>query len=344
MARLESEAKGGYYPTPSKEMALILRRVTADEGANITLLDPCAGKGEALKQIQNYLFEMGADPVSYGIEVEKTRAEEATGLLDHMIACGYEDARMSHSAFAFLYLNPPFMNVAGGERAETTFFRDLTQSDSYLTDGALVILNIPQYVLEDVAKLIAIRLEKVKVYRFTDENYPTYKQVIVYGYRKKPGTGRDGGLQRELEWFSRSSHDVLPALDVEDHVRYKIPEPLRAVELFQSGIVEPEDILKSVAECNFFDKVTDKIKDVKLENAKAQKPAMPLKVSHYATAIAAGALPEKMGNHLLVGITKKVQTERTDIDEETGKRKDTVTVRPKSLVRVFSKQGIYNLE
>lgn len=343
MARLESEARGGYYPTPSKEMALLLSRITADEGARITLLDPCVGKGEALEQAQNYLFEMGADPVSYGIEVEKTRAKEATERLDYVLPCGYEDAKMSHNAFSFLYLNPPFMEVKG-ERAEAIFFRDLTKPDSYLTDGALVILNMPQYALAAVAKLIAIRLGNVKVYRFTDENYPAYKQVIVYGYRKKTGTGRDDALQKELEWISRSSPDVLPGLDEMDDVRYRIPEPNKPVELFQSGIVEPEDILQSLSECSFFEKVADKIKDTKLENAKTQNPAMPLKISHYATAIAAGALPEAMGDHMLVGITKRVQTERTDVDEETGKVKDTVTVRPKSLVRVFSKRGIFDLE
>lgn len=344
MARLESEAKGGYYPTPSKEMAHILKRVTADEGARVTLLDPCAGKGEALRQAQNHLYEIGADPVSYGIEIEKTRAEEAKKILDHVIGCGYEDARMSHSAFSFLYLNPPFMSMSGGERAEMVFFRDLTRTDSYLTDGALVILNVPQYVLADMARLIAIRLENVRVYRFTDENYPLYKQVIVYGYRKKPGGKRDEALQKKLEWYSRSSHDVLPALDVEDCIRYKIPESSRPVELFLSSVVEPEDILQSLEECDFFDKVADKIRDVKLENAKAQNPAMPLKLSHYATAIAAGALPEKMGDHMLVGVTKRVQTERTEVDNETGKEKETVTFRPKSLVRVFSKQGIFDLE
>lgn len=343
MARLESESKGGYYPTPSKEMAHILKRVVADYDARVTLLDPCAGKGEALRQAQNYLLKIGADPVSYGIEIEKNRAEAAAGLLDHTISCGYEDARMSHKAFSFLYLNPPFMQV-GRERSETIFFRDLTQADSYLTDGALVILNIPQYVLADVARLIAIRLENVKVYRFTDENYPLYKQIIVYGYRKKAGTGRDTALHQELVWLSRSSGNALSVLDEEDGVQYKVPEPMRTVELFQSGIVELDDIFQSLSECDFLNKVTDKIKAVKLENAKAQNPAMPLKLSHYATAIAAGALPEKMGDHMLVGVTKRVQTERTEVDNETGKEKETVTFRPKSLVRVFSKQGIFDLE
>jgi len=47
---------------------------------------------------------------------------------------------------------------------------------------------------------------------------------------------------------------------------------------------------------------------------------------------------------MLVGVTKRVQTERTEVDNETGKEKETVTFRPKSLVRVFSKQGIFDLE
>jgi len=37
---------------------------------------------------------------------------------------------------------------------------------------------------------------------------------------------------------------------------------------------------------------------------------MPLKIAHIATAIASGTLPEDMGDHLLVGVSKRVQEQK----------------------------------
>ena len=50
MARLESVARAGYYPTPPRVAAAIaqhLGRAAAVRGAYVRLLDPCAGTGEA---------------------------------------------------------------------------------------------------------------------------------------------------------------------------------------------------------------------------------------------------------------------------------------------------------
>src|SRR5690625_2217377 len=105
MARLESEEKGGFYPTPSDEMSLVVKRINAENG--VTLLDPCAGEGLALKQVQEHLLNHDVESTTYGIELEKTRANRAVDTLDNVINCGYEEARMSHNAFSFMYLNPP---------------------------------------------------------------------------------------------------------------------------------------------------------------------------------------------------------------------------------------------
>ncbi len=345
MARLESESKGGFYPTPPEEMALILKRVEAIEGETVTLLDPCAGEGIALRQTQEYLAAQGAKTMSYGIELEKTRAEKAKENLDYLLACGYEDTRMSHQAFSFMYLNPPFAEFQG-DRLEKIFFRDLTKPNSYLTEKGVVILNIPQKVLSSLADLIAQRLENVRVYRFTDKNFPVYHQVIVYGYRKRVGIGKDELTRRKLNHLAIVSPHDIPALDQGDWdcVKYILPKPKREVTLFDTTIVEPKDIIHSMNECDLLEQVSLKISNPQTEGITAKSPAMPLKTSHLATAIAAGALPETMGDHLLVGVTKTQITEETDIDEETGKIKESKTYQSNSLIRVFSEQGIFDLQ
>ncbi|MDP4087242.1 MAG: DUF6094 domain-containing protein [Bacillota bacterium] len=349
MARLESEAKGGFYPTPTEEMELILKRLSCQTGMPITLLDPCCGKGAALKQWQEDMKAKGAIPESYGIEIEKSRAALAEKTIDHVAKCGYEEAKMSHDAFSAMYLNPPFMQM-NGERMENTFLRDLTSD--YLQAGGILIFNLPQYVLKDCAKILASRFTDIRVYRFTDANYDVYKQVIVYGVRRRKGLRSEkerryqADIEKELYNLAFLGKEALSSLGVQDWnmIQYSIPQNEKPVALFQSMKVEEEDILKSLQTSDFFKKVEEKIKDLNITTGKQIKPAMPLKIAHIATAIASGTLPEEMGDHLLIGVSKRVQEQKMQINPKSGKEEEVTTMKPKSIVRVFSEKGIFNLK
>ncbi len=138
MARLASIAKAGYYPTPIDEMDLICKKFRIDPDTKANILDPCAGKGEALKTLSEHLKEQYGMPVSYGIEIEETRAEKCKEVLDHVLKCPYETARVSNKAFSILWLNPPY-DERDKERTEVTFLRDLTDpvSGKLMDEGVL---------------------------------------------------------------------------------------------------------------------------------------------------------------------------------------------------------------
>ena len=349
MTRLESEAKGGFYPTPFEEMELVLKRLSCHAGESITLLDPCCGKGAALKQWQNDMTAKGAIPTSYGIEIEKSRAEQAETIIDHVAKCGYEETRISHDAFSAMYLNPPFMQLKG-DRMETTFLRDLTAD--YLQAGGILIFNLPQHILKDVAKILAARFVDIKVYRFTDANYDAYKQVIVYAVRRRKGlrTEKERQYQQDIEKelinLSFLGKKAFTSLDVEDWDMnfYTIPKNDKPVVLFQSMKVEEEDILNSLQTSKFYEKIEEKIKDLNITTGKQINPAMPLKITHIATAIASGTLPEAMGDHLLVGVSKRVTEQKVQVNPKSGKEEEVTTFKPKSIVRIFSDKGIFNLK
>lgn len=352
MARLESEAKGGFYPTPPEEMAHILKALRARPGSNLNFLDPCAGEGIALNQMAEHFTTQGHAVKSYGIELEKSRAEKAEKVLDYVLAAGYEETRMSHEAFSMMYLNPPFAEMQGN-RLEKIFLDDLSQD--YLGAGGLLIFNIPQYVLKDCAGLLASRFVDIRVYRFTDENnnYNRFKQVIVFARRRKKGI-RTGEERRLRDWKEKELYNLAflgktalsPLSDLEkDQVTYLIEEPLKDVSIFQSVRVEPEDILSSQQSSGHYNKAMQMFTSLEVSSsARIIRPALPLKVTHIAAAIASGVLPETMGDHLLVGVTKRVQDEKESFDAKSGRTQKVVTFKPKSIVRIFSENGIYNLK
>lgn len=350
MARLESQSKGGFYPTPPEEMNHILKflKVEGSE-SEITLIDPCCGEGDALKQISDYLQPI-ANTTTYGIELEKSRAEKATQKLDYVLNCGYEEVRMSHEAFSVMFLNPPYDITSDGVRLESIFLNDLTKD--YLGEGSLLILIIPKYVLKNVAKTLAQRFTNIRVYRFTDANYDVFQQVVVFGQRLRSGlltkTEREyrDYIETKLIQMAYQLKEEIPTLaEKEENVDYTIKPSKKTLVTFKSTRIDPTKIVESSQKSDHYNKVWSNMRSLEVtSNVRDIRPAMPLKVTHIAAAISAGALPESMGSHLLVGVTKRIQETQEHYDMKKDKLTEVTTFKPKSIVRVFSDKGIFTLK
>ncbi|MFS0783438.1 DUF6094 domain-containing protein [Bacillus sp. 1P06AnD] len=353
MARLASESKGGFYATPVEEMSYIVKALKVTPGEKVNLLDPCAGEGKALSHMAKQLESTHqCSCTTYGIELEKGRAATAALNLDHVLACGYEETRISHEAFSALYVNPPFAQLQG-KRLEGLFLQDLT--DNYLPAGGLLIFNIPKYVLRDVSKTLASRFVDIRVFRFSDLNghYDRFQQVIVFAKRRLKGLRTTEErlykekIEKELINLSFLPKEAITPLDQLEslRVRYTVEQAPMQVDLFVSLKVDASDILASQASSGHYEKVMMAMSSLEVTSSmKKIRPALPLKYTHIASAISAGALPESMGNHMLLGLTKRVQEERKGFNPKNGKEQDITTFKPKSIVRVFSDQGIFNLK
>ncbi|AEG14543.1 plasmid-like protein [Desulfofundulus kuznetsovii DSM 6115] len=341
MARLASEAKGGYYPTPPKEMGLVCKKLRVEPGTKVNVIDPCAGEGDALKMASDHLKSEGGNIVTYGIEIEATRAEKCRSKLDRVVRCGYEEARVTPKAFSFMWLNPPY-NERGGERAEVTFLRDLTDPVSgKLMNGGVLGYCIPQYVLTQAAPILAARFDDLAVYRFTDENFPVFKQIVVFGVRR--AKARQGSEAREIrEWLKELSRkEGLPVLDANDGVTYLIPESPAVKITFRGSVTDPLEVGGDIVRSPVWEEIKYLL-PMPRKVSSLKPPVLPLKPAHDAVAIAAGAIGGNMGTHLLVGMTKKV-VDRQVIPEEKGE-KVIETERPRTTIRVFTPEGIYELE
>jgi type I restriction-modification system DNA methylase subunit len=95
MARLESTAKAGYYPTPPpavERIAALIRPASHSPRQVVRLLDPCCGTSAALRQLADVI-----DGETYGVESARDRAlrrSEAPGGRD-ATASGDERAVLS---------------------------------------------------------------------------------------------------------------------------------------------------------------------------------------------------------------------------------------------------------
>lgn len=338
MARIASLEKAGYYPTPPEEVALICSRLRAeDPEAGINILDPCCGEGAALREMAKAL---GTRVTTYGIEIEETRARAAKKNLNRVIHSAYEDAEVTPFAFSFLWLNPPYMEMGDRTRAEVVFLRDLTAPDrSKLQPGGLLGYCIPGYVLKDAAMLLAVRFECISVYRFSKKNYSTYKQIVVFGYKRERTNHRPQEIAKRLRELGENP-EVLPPLDVADGVVFSVPPSRREVRTFCGSFLEPEEVVEALKSSSIWDEVKQVAPAPKVSRLKP--PVLPLKPAHIALAIAAGAVGGNMGTHLLVGKTEKVVDTNTITDEK--KTLKIQTERYVTAVRVFTPEGIFELK
>ncbi len=305
--RPEAAIKMGYYPTP-KTVVERIRSYIGFPDDNVNLLDPCCGEGLALKKLKG-----DAKATTYGIELDQHRAKRAKKNLDHVIRGSYEDARISNGAFACLYLNPPYDwdSVNAGERKEKTFLKSTVK---YLQPAGLMVYLIPQERLnDDVAKILSYRIEKFNVFRFPDEEYETFGQIVLFGTKKQEAALDDDEYERLRAIPGRA----LPEIPYLDEPIYKLP-PSGPVQLFRSSLIDEEELERELESSILWKKM--------IENAEATdgymgRPPLPLHRGHIGLLLANGCLdgvvadgPDK---HIVRGKVEKVSSKFEEYEGNT---------------------------
>ncbi len=182
VGRLMNNIRMGYYPTDLDHVALITRGIAFPQGVTTNLLDPCCGTGAALRKMA-----MGNNCFCYGVELDRSRAEQAQGQLHRVGFGSFFGARISPRAFHVVFLNPPYLSVlseqGGRSRDEKRF---LLESLPLLAYGGLMVYIVPYYrMTEDICQIFCDNFEQVSVHRFLDGEFKKFKQVAVMGLRRQ---------------------------------------------------------------------------------------------------------------------------------------------------------------
>lgn len=211
--RLASLAKLGYYPTPDSIVADLAARLTTT--GKTTALDPCAGTGKALADIAAAL--PGA--LTYGIEPDRLRYLEADRLLSQALHATLEDCSIAHNSFGLLYLNPPYDFHYDNDAASLTpdQFRDkhktkrkeihfLQRTLPYLAPAGLLIYIVPEHILDKHCnEYLSSRLDNPTAYRFPQDIYPEFKQIVIIGHKKTSKPQPSPALIQITEYQERTT-------------------------------------------------------------------------------------------------------------------------------------------
>jgi hypothetical protein len=328
--------KMGYYPTPSQTLALLCRVAAAAANANLRILDPCAGEGQALAALAQALKAQGAHVTTYGVELSPQRAARAKTVLDHAISGAWADVSARNGAFSLLLLNPPYDFEAGNKveekkRQEYIFLR---QSYDKLCPAGVLIYVIPRWVLglAEVARFLAGHFSDLSAWRLPDGEYDQYKQIVVLG-RRKPRTLPDDAAETVL---TDIGHGQLPPPLDERASTCQVPDsPHLDRFFFHKTVLTHDEALQTVAEHGVL--TTRAWQDfARPPETLAFRPVMPLRRGHLAMLLASGLMGTvALGDIVAKGKAIKVseQVQPKDGEDEDG---DTERQREKFVTRVYT--------
>ena len=311
MARLASRVKMLYYPTPLTVVERIKTFIEFPE-QEFTIFDSCAGEGLALGKLCE-----GTKAVTYGVELDEHRAQEAKKRLTHVLHCGIEEAKVSNNIFSCLFLNPPYDfetqtedEVNSSERKEKIFLKDTTK---YLQPEGLLIYIIPQHQLtKSVAKIFSCRFENFQIYRFHDSEYEQFKQIVLFAVKKKGNSINE----KAYEKLSQIPHIELQELPLKETPLYKLPQG-KSIPLFKSTKIDPEILEKEVKNSPLWKKFKEM---TRIEESKMERPPLPLHTGHISLLLANGMLDGVIGEgeerHIVRGKVEKVVTKYEEAQDK----------------------------
>ena len=321
MARLASQAKLGYYPTPLEIAEQVKQMLEIPEGAR--LLDPCCGEGDIL-----HVVAEGTGAHTYGIELDRERFLRARDFLENLIwGDALYDVGITNKAFSLLWLNPPYdtdgFDAEGKrDRLEIQFLKKYWPK---LQPGGVLVYIIPLDSARYARDFLSTRSKDLRILRFSDPYFADFRQVVIVGRKMRPKKKEIAAAKGLFEIaqrarFNTEDREALPTTKSAD-LLYQVPEAIieDSSILFRSYRLDPDEALETIRKSPLWTRVR-KLLFSSPETA-AIRSLMPLREGHLAMLLASGMMNGEVvgedGRRLIVkGSVRKVREASTEETQE----------------------------
>ncbi|MFZ5758831.1 MAG: DUF6094 domain-containing protein [Thermodesulfobacteriota bacterium] len=333
MARLGSQAKAGFYPTPESVCGKLKQLLDIDKDAR--LLDPCCGEGKTLAKLA-----AGTNAITYGVELDHQRAIEARTRISRLLwGDALVEMRISMASFGLLFLNPPYdYEMAPDSKAERLEARFLKRYQETLQRDGWLVLVIPYTILRFCAAVLARHFEMLQVFAFPEEEFQVFKQCVVLGRKrllvnKGQSAETERSLARLSSWEPEEFFTITPQLAA-CSARVIIPAPKSPMLTFKSTRIDPLEVIPLVRKSGLLSDLLGK--DLVPGRCNSIRPLAPLKNGHLALMLAGGYMNgeiEMNGSRLVIkGVVRK--TEKVQSVSENAKGEAIITTRDQYLPTV----------
>ena len=308
---LGNEARMGAFYTDLSHCRRMANLLTFPEEEEVCVLEPSIGDGKAVLAVT----EKAKKRKLFGVELNTDTFEslQKEGSIDYLLNADFLDGvEISNSVFSLCFANPPYGVMQDtGERYEKKFVEKLTR---YMAPGGLLVLVVPYYVLteEKFLKQLFSRYNPEATYRFDDDVYQDYQQVVVFARKRNSHGYLKTWLERYMETIaSVEMLQYLPECPVEDSLIKVNPSSESKVELFTTRVFNPEIAQGALGKSQLYERLEDYQVPV-YAALEIGRPPVPLSTSQaYLTAVSGGGQgrvgsPENHDVHLQRGVVKVV--------------------------------------
>lgn len=284
MARSTARLKMGYYPLPEAEAVKIRSLLSFPSPCSV--IDPCVGKGTALKLITG-----GASVDLHGVELDTERAEQARANGIRVIQGNAFDAHAQVESFSLLYLNPPYdseIDLSGNRRMERLF---LEHTHRWLIKHGVLVLVIPYEQLSECGGVLSGSFTRITVFRMMDAESLRFRQVVVFAVRQNIRGAAIEDNRRQLQLLGRDEYSRLPVLEPAAVAPFVIPRSAEAVLTYR-GV--PYNVLEDLIPSSGAWKQVAPIL-LPREDMATGRPITPLHGGHVGLLCTAGLLNGTFG-------------------------------------------------
>lgn len=316
---LANDKKMGAYYTNTEMCKRIGYLFSFPEEEEVSILEPSCGD---LTALESFLLSAKAKAELsriFGVELNPETYEKVN---DKCHACINADfltgVKISHNVFGFCFANPPYGTDDAGVRLEQRFVEKLW---AYLKNGCPIAYIIPYYVASDekFLKSFLARFDLKGVYRFDDEIYKQFQQVVLVGVKKKSV----GVLRSKAEaWLKNISNlDDLAYLptEPEEQPLMAVPSKESDVEYFTSLLFPAAEAAKNLYRSPLKNRL-DEFMVPKFTGNMIGRPPVPLKKDLlYLLAVSGGGQglvgsEESCDMHLQRGVAKVIKKDSKNME------------------------------
>ena len=314
MARLASEEKAGYYPTPPAVVDLIAARMDArvptDADSPVCrMIDPCCGEGDALSRLaQRFRNGTGRDTQTIGVELHEGRARAARGRLD-AVWQGDTFAVETGERFDLLYLNPPYAL----RDLELKFLHKCTQ---FLADDGLLIYIVPRRTIERSARFLASNFHDFTIWEFPEGERESFGQVTLAATKNMGFAALSPGAEAELGEFARTGFGD-PRYQFRDDLTDRVSAPCSEGECGRPALRmnarSPEAALMAARTRGIWNDPSLLLSMRPARESDDSRPLAPMTAGHLAQICASGLLNNlPLGDAIISGAAYKTKTQTED--------------------------------
>jgi 16S rRNA G966 N2-methylase RsmD len=299
MARLESQKKLGYYPTPETVLYSIRQLLEFSDGARC--LDTCCGTGQALRYLT---FNTNAE--TFGVELDKERYKIAKENVDNVLNCdALYQTRITNNAFDLLFLNPPYDDdvkedeIDLNQRLERKF---LQYNIRYLNTTGVIIYVIPFKSLKYVYRFF-LKYKDLRVLAFPEDEYKVFKQIVIIGKGTRFASPELINSNRNMlkniinyvdpETAYKSLYTTNNILFTDYKVKYKVETNNVELKTFTSTIIDPDEVIGLIKNSPIYTRLEKKFSVKKIDEI---KPLTMLRQGHLAMLLASGIMNGRLKN------------------------------------------------